>query len=351
MSNEQVSRQIKREGQEGNRWVNQQPSGTEISDWFSSAVPIADGLDAKDYVAGVTLIPNEEKAKTVVGWDSGNNPIIRKVTDLVLTPYMRVETRVKYFHDLMLIAGSHGFIEPVAAKKGDDRLPAGFFRMAVATGASSEVRFIGCTMRVVVYAKESLEYVEVLADKRSGEKKIARKGKIVLEAQGTKIVPALSYDKADNNSIMKAETGAVGRALGMAGVLVIPGTGIATAEDMQELNAQPADVASASAGAVLPDGEPNEELIVGAPTDNSDEKLRDEATALIKGMESFPETLAEFKSWAHERGFARLSEVTSPALRGLVKRAESMLQEAERTAAAPKEPAKEPDPPEDPPKQ
>lgn len=350
MSNEQASRQVRREGREGNRWVNIQPSGAEISEWFSSAVPIADELEAKDYVAGVTLIPNEEKAKTVTGWDQGNNPIIRKVTDLILTPYMRVETRVKYFHDLMLVTGAHGFIEPVPAEKGDGRLPAGFFRMAVATGPGAEVRFIGCTMRVVVYAKDSLDYKEVVADKRSGEKKIVRTGKIVLEAVGTKIVPALSYDRADNNSIMKAETGAVGRALGMAGVLVIPGTGIATAEDMQELESLPADVAAASAGAVLP--EEGEESVVAAPKPpDTDEKLREEAAALIEAMGKFPETLKEFKGWAAERGFQRLSEVTSPALRGLVKRAESMLQQAEAAAAGEKPPAKEEDSAEDPLKQ
>lgn len=344
---ETVTRQQRREGQEGNRWVNQQPSGKDISDWFQTAVPIADGLDAAHYVAGVTLIPNEAAEKAVVGWDDGNNPIIRKVSDLIFTPYMRVETRVKYFHDLMLATKAHGFIEPVAAEKGDGRLPAGFFRMAVATGANAEVRFIGCTMRVVVYAPESLEYVETLADKRSGERKIVRKGKIVVEAQGTKIVPALSYDKADNNSIMKAETGAVGRALGMAGVLVIPGTGIATAEDMQELATLPPDVAAASAGAVLPE-EGAEELVVTAPGGDNDEKLREEATALIEALGNFPEAQKEFKAWCVERGFQRLSEVTSPALRGLVRRAESMLHEAEQGGAEGEFPAKAEESPRDP---
>jgi len=348
-----VERALKRLGREGNRWVNEQPSGGEISEWFAENVPIAEGLSDKDYVAGVTLIPNEEKAKTVIGWD-GNNPIIEKVTDLVFTPYMRVETRVKYFHDLMAKKELQGFIEPVPLREPTKGMPPGFFRLVVGI-ENGEVRYFGCAMRVVVYEKGSLELVKMIVDKRNGEERMVRKGKVLVDAVGTKMVPTLSWGKADDNAIMKAETGAVGRALGMAGMLVIPGTGIATAEDMQELGSVPEPMMG-SVAAELPAELPPEaaEGLVSASSlapPDPDAKLREEATAIIAAMGKFPETLAEFKAWAHDRGFQRLSEVTSPALRGLVKRANDMLTTAEQAAPAKKPPAKPKAPHEAPEKQ
>lgn len=343
---EQVAREQRRQGQEGNRWVNQLPSGKDISDWFEKNVKIGEGLDHKEYVGGVTLIPNEEKSKAVVGWDGGNNPIIRRVEDLVYTPYMRVETRIKYFWDLMAEAETIGFIEPVPTEKPDPSVPPGFFKMVIPTGENVGVRFICCSMRVTVYEKDSVTYEKLLVDKRTGREEIVRRGKILLAgAPATKMVPTLSYDKADNNSIMKAETGAIGRALGMAGMLVIPGTGIATAEDMQELGQTGgATVSEAADGAELPEGP----LVVEQRSDaDLDQEMRDEVGTILKAMEQFPETLASFKAWAAQRGHNRLSEVVSPALRGMHRKAKAMLEEAAVTSEqeAPQEkPAAKPKP-------
>jgi len=41
----------------------------------------------------------------------------------------------------------------------------------------------------------------------------------------------------DENALMKAETGSVARAIGLMGILALPGSGVATAEDMVEFEA------------------------------------------------------------------------------------------------------------------
>jgi hypothetical protein len=357
MAEQAAARPTKRQGKEGNRWVNARPSGDEIATWFKGSVPIADGLDAEDYVAGITLIPNREKSEELVGWNSLNSPVLQDFYDLVLTPYMRVETRVKYFHDLCAKEGWVGFIEPVelAVEASTKGLPPGYFRHRVGTGPETGVNFLGCSMRVIAYERDTLEYVKLTVDKRTGEERIVRTGTVRLEESATKTVPTLnSRDKVDINAVMKVETGATGRALGLAGVLVIPGTGIATAEDLQESNQQidAADRGADFESATLPDEQisPPEEIetAVAAETVANDAALRERATVLITEMKALPgdegKTFEEFKAWAQHRGFVPLSDVVSPALRGLVRRAEAMLEEAKKAPPAPALPAEPTDP-------
>lgn len=327
-----------RRGREGNRWINETPSAEDLATWFSSNVKVADGMAHEDYVGGVVLIPATEKAKTVTGWD-GVTPLIEDVEALVFTPYIRVETRLKYFHDLCEKEDWQGFIEPAKFERQDARLPSGFFRHVVATGEGRESRYLACSMQVVIYEKGSIEEKVVILDKRTGEQGVVRTGKIVRVAPaGTKAVPMLRYGRnssvyADDNAVMKAETGAIGRALGMAGMLVIPGSGIATAEDVQEARAAEA------AGPTPAEPElPDDELPSTAPRDGAavaaddDAALRSQATEILAELAKVsPEAHVEFKRWAAERGHTRLSEVTSPALRGLVKKAENMLEDARKS--------------------
>lgn len=323
-----VQRGKRRLGREGNRWVNERPSGEELSTWFMENVPIDDRLKHAHYVAGVTLIPANEKTKELVGWDEGNSPVLRDVWDLVLTPYIRVETRVAYFHDLMAEEKTVGLIEPVELDEQDPRLPKGFFRLVTTVGTNLEVRYIGCTMQVTVYKKGTLQDIKVSLDKRTGEEGLVRVGKILYQyTPASKVVPVLSYDKPDPFSLMKAETGAVGRALGMAGMLVIPGTGIASAEDLQE--AANMEKAPTPVDASLPDDD--FESAAQVTVEGTDEELREQATAIIEELGEFPLVVAEFKAWAKERGYSRLSEVTQPALRGLVRRAQNMLTDARKS--------------------
>jgi hypothetical protein len=317
--------QRRREGQEGNRWANKPPTPDELTQWFEANVEIDEALNIGDYVGGVTLIPNQEKSKEVVGWNDDNAPNIQDVWNLVFTPYMKVETRVKYFHDLVAAHDWLGFIDPVTPSKQDPRLPPGFFTMATRV-QSGEVRFICCSMKVTIFKKEGFEQKRVLADSRQGLYETRRVGTVVkAPPAGTKAVPVLGYnDKADTDALMKAETGAVGRALGMAGILVIPGTGLATAEDMQESEVlRQTTPAAVPEGALLPEDSASDAIA-------TDEALRAEATEIINGMKGLADdrVFTEFSKWAHERGFGKLSEVTSPALRGLVRKAQKMLDEA-----------------------
>lgn len=344
---EMVARPAQRKGKEGNRWVNERPSGEDLSKWFADTVKVQGDLDHSDYVAGVTLIPGKEKIAEVVGWDQTNSPILADFYDLVLTPYMRVETRLKYFHDLMAAEDIEGYIEPVVPETLDPHLPLGFFRFAIATKPGFERRYIGCAMKVTVYQKNSVEMVKVILDKRTGREGLVRRGRVLIDAPpATKLVPTVAYDNADDHVVSKAETGAIGRALGMAGILVIPGTGIATAEDMQEVRQQastgaeaaelPSDLAAPEPEAVQPEAQ--------AQAEATDEELRVQAKAIIDEMAAtHPDAFAEFKSWAAERGHQRLSEVTSPALRGLVRKAENMLTDAKSVPPEPSPaPAAEP---------
>lgn len=350
MAEQTMARATKRQGKEGNRWVNARPTSEEVGEWFEANVKVDEKLDHKEYVGGVTLIPNTEKTAEVVAWNQRNAPVTEDFFDLVLTPYIRVETRVKYFQDLCQEKGWLGLIEPVEFDPNDPvakGLPPGFFRHRVGTGPEAGVNFLGCTMRVTVLDRDSVEMVKLIVDKRTGEERIQRTGTVVLSSIATKTVPTLnSKGDADTNALMKVETGAVGRSLGLAGMLVIPGTGIATAEDLQESNqitaaaAQGADFESAA----LPDGPvPAEEIEPAVALDSqaNDEQLRAHAATLLGEMKELPDkqaTFQEFKRWADSRGFKRLSEVTSPALRGLARRAETMLAEGKTAAEAPPEP-------------
>ncbi len=322
----------RRIGQEGSRWYNVPPTGPELSKWFEENVELHDGLAAKPYIPGVTMIPATEKAKTVTGWN-GAVPIIQQVENLVFVPYAKVETRVKYFHDLMAQHDDWlGVIEPVQGEFQSKKLPPGFFAFPVATD-KGVVNYVCCSMKVTVFERGDLAWKEI-KNMRTGETERVRVGKTIIDAApATKMIPTLGRWGADDFSLMKAETGAVGRALGMAGMLVIPGTGIATAEDMQE--------ASAMEGRTTPslpeDGEQAE-----APTATTEERasaeeltdLRQQAALLLNTIKAeFPDLFTEFLEWAKGRKIGEVGKVEDPRiLRGIITKAERELTEAREEA-------------------
>jgi hypothetical protein len=296
-----------------------------------------------DYVGGVVLIPATEKTKTVTGFE-GASPVIEEIENLVLTPYIRVETRLKYFHDLCAEEEWQGFIEPAKIEKQDPKLPPGFFRYAVATGEGREARYLACSMQVTIFERASLEEKVILLDKRTGEQGVVRTGKIVLAAPaGTKAVPTVRPGRnstvyADDNAVMKAETGAIGRALGMAGMLVIPGSGIATAEDVQESRA--AEVSGPTPDSAELPAEPGTAAIIGDPGagPDTDERQREEIVRILAALEEeFPDAAKHFKAWAEEKKYGRLSETVSPQLRGMHRRNTTVYNDAvkEREAKKP----------------
>lgn len=329
----------RREGQEGSRWYNVPPDGKELAKWFEENVPLHDGLDPKHYLPGVTLIPATEKAKTVVGWQQ-SAPVIEQVENLVYVPYAKVETRVKYFWDLMAKNEEWlGVIEPVAIeRKGSSiALPTGFFRFQVQTD-KGVVSYVCCTMKVTVFKRETVKLNERLNPK-TGEIERWREGEKILDAApATKMIGTLGRFGADDFSLMKAETGAIGRALGMAGMLVIPGTGIATAEDMQEASA----MEGRSTPSLPEDGEQAAAPPTQPPEAESVDDMREQAILLVNTIkDEFPDLFKTFIAWATDRKIGEIGKVEdSRILRGIITKAERELAEAREAKAAKEEAAK-----------
>jgi hypothetical protein len=336
---------VKRQGQEGGRWINERPSGEDVAKWFESNVQVADGLDVANYISGLTLISSTEKTKETVGFrEQTGAPILQEMEHAVFVPYVKVETRVKYFHDLMARNREEwiGFIQPVLPEEPNRALPPGFFRMTVRQKNKEEVVYVCCSMKVTVFKRKGFKEEKVLVDSRNGLYEVHRFGEIVIDgAPATKMVPLLTKaGYSDSNAIMKAETGAVGRALGFAGMLVAPGSGVATAEDMEE--------AQRIEGAPPAGETPEEAALPGAPgaavQNAPPEELRPRVIALIDELQKqFPDRHKAFLEWCQERKFAKVSELNEAALKGMIRKVESELDEGRKAAASEPEVADEPE--------
>jgi hypothetical protein len=290
MADEQQQEKAYDQNREGARWVNRKPSGPEFAAWFSDNVKIDEALDADDYIGGIVLIPAVETVQEVTGVNpQSGEAIIAKRKQLTYTPYPKVETRVQYFWDLLDSKEKwRGVVEPITTERpstepvtvkeqildGDrivdretqrvptivqtvEQLPPGFFVMSVP----------------VRQRDRALPLRELQGrDLRAQGRRATVMTCIVRSGRGTKMVPLVTSRtwrdgrttiKPDDNSIMKAETGAIGRAIALAGIFNIPGSGVATAEDMFEaLNApgagvQPeADASPPEGGPAAPTAEP-----------------------------------------------------------------------------------------------
>lgn len=291
------------EGRKGSRWINREPTGEELADWFSS-VRLHEGLKHEHYVDGIVLIPQVETPQ-VIKQDAA---IVKGPAQLVYTPYPKVETREVYFYDLCEVRGWVGRLDPVPVPRLEQEgyfngnLPPGFFRQPIKKADGKIVPLLGCSYRCSM--------VEAGARYSGGEREVRR------PAQGTKVVEMLNrWGDVDLNAFMKAETGAIGRALGAAGMLVIPGSGIATAEDMADIG----NVAGTSgeAPAALPE-DPPEDLAAHA------ESVREQLAAT-------PEKYEPVKQWVRERYEIDLENredlrgLGDGPLRGIVRRMEREL--------------------------
>lgn len=317
-----------RKGREGSRWINERPAAEEVASWFKDNVALHDNMEHEDYVSGITLISSTDKNKQVIGFRENGSAIIEERPFLVYTPYPRVDIRIKYFHDLMALHEDewYGVIEPVLTETPQGvYLPDGFFSYSVPQG-EKKVNFVCCRMKVTVYERKSFEVKEVV-NRRTGETSLVTVGNKVLDAPpATKMIQA-ARNYADEFALMKAETGAIGRALGMAGMLVVPGAGVATAEDMGEVNAPPPQADAEDIGAGGEEPAPSEGK---QPTD---EELRDQAASLVKQLkDEYPGKWAEFQAWSKERGIGKLADTVSPALRGVVRQLERKLSEGRAEA-------------------
>lgn len=327
----------------GSRWYNAPPSSEDVATWFDDQ-PVHDGMDHSRYVSGVVLISAEEKFNQQRQKPNGDIMLVEQKR-LVFVPYVRVDTRIAYFWDLCRQLDGIGVIEPVPVKRIEDQrsayfnahLPEGFFMFPVRNNTAQESvnRYVAATYRVAIYERESF------AQRHRGEGATP-----ILQGVGTKQTP-LAKQYADDNALMKAETGAIGRALGVAGILVV-GTGVATAEDMMEATTSVASEGAGPEQAALPAAAPVAAAVAaeGAPgaaveaqdaitqpqgQEDADAALRERARGLQAEIErDHPEAWARYRAWWAEREFGKLSDLRGPALKGAVVKLERDLDDAKR---------------------
>lgn len=342
---------------EGSRWRHAPPSEEGIREWFDSQ-HLHPGMTHAPYVSGLVLIGAKEKVNRTRRRNSGDT-YVQEVEEAVFVPYVKVDTRIAYFRDYVRMLNGmaanadndegdswiplefgdyFGVIRPVPQREITDEssayfngnLPEGYSVYAVRNnddpqGRANISRYLVATFEAAIYKRSS------------GDKP----DQLVARGRGSKQTP-MKRQYADDNAIMKAETGAIGRALGVLGMLVI-GTGVATAEDVQEAVTAPPGNATGTTGpaaATLPrsdvttpemiqevapppdvavDAIGGEEMTPALELPNDDQALRELAVQIRTDMQRrFPNTWAQYVEWWQERGHPTLEELEGPALRGVV---------------------------------
>lgn len=311
---------------EGSRWRYTRPSSGEVNAWFDTQ-KLDEDMKHEDYVSGVVLIAASEKVKITSQRPDGKK-VTEEVYEQTFTPYVRIDMRVLYFRRLAESLDLIRVIEPAT-----DRVPKiadaqsayfngnlgdGLWWHVVNDSQGKTVRFLVSTHRVALYEKQ--------AWMDSADDAERRKLSPVLEGVGSKQVNG----GPDENAIMKAETGAIGRALGVAGILVV-GTGIATAEDMIEALSGRQALGSAE----IPEGGPRGPET--GPTDPQEvlKQLRETAVGLEAAIKAESDTAwRDFAAWWKERssaeGWRALGDVPVDPMRGIVSKMERMLDQAKR---------------------
>jgi hypothetical protein len=360
-----------RQGLDGSRWVNYRPTAEEVAAWFEESFVIDPALKHSDYVGGITLIPTISRARYVTGFSDRGLPIIAEAEELTYNPYPRVDVRINYFWSMVAAhpewlavvesvdlpripidfahteeedegpVDEHGqrtrgrihrtLRTPGAMTAMVYQLPTGFSVMSVPVGQGYS-HFLCQTTRVAIYDREEVteQSGKTIAEKLEGVAPL-RSG------CGTKQVPLLlgrTTPYADPSSTMRAETGALGRALGFAGIFVISGAGLATVEDILEAQAQqgasaPAQTMPANQGPPAPEQAP---VRTGAERQHDDEaQLQARAVKLWQQLhEEHPGKAEEFIAWMRERKLQSLTAVSGAALRGMVKKLERLSDEAQQ---------------------
>lgn len=344
---------------QGSRWLYAQPSEDQVREWFN-AQRLHAGMDHDPYIGGVVVIGANEKIKQTFQ-NAVGALLNREVERMVYTPYVKVDTRIAYFHDWVAYLNAEDpfkyitVIEPVPVKIIEEprspyynaHLPEGYFMHVVRNNTNNESfnRYICARWRTAIYERESWLH-RVRGDDEA---------RPLLQGIGTKQT-LLVKQYADDNALMKAETGAIGRALGVAGILVV-GTGVATAEDIQEaMAAPPGPQAAGNEGGALPDVVGPSEPQPGSQTEGPqvaegqvqmpgmsdqlappvqetpqevDDRLRVKARELSDALkEEAPEAHIAYIEWyTRERKFPSLDQLSGPALNGAVVKLERTLDE------------------------
>lgn len=346
-------------GREGARWINKRPDPEEFAEWFEQNVPLDDGMKHKDYVGGMTLIPGTEKVKHVKGMDSQGLPVIGEKEQLSFVPYPKVEARLSYFWRLMEHRSKdwHGLIKPVlpaeaivdetAIGKINQTLRPGFWILPVPVG-EAYTYFICYTCAVRVYQKPIQFGFQEITDAEG----VTTRKRIILdepirEGEATKQVALVKRwgsnpPYADDTALMRAETGAKGRALGMAGILIVPGSSIATAEDMLE-GFGGLVPATAEAQTQAEDAGSGEKLpVITTPQTGAEkaeqtrEEIINEARALLQELhDQHSDTYTEFLAWSRAKNppVRNIADLDGPALRGCLKKLQTFVKDAREKAA------------------
>jgi hypothetical protein len=209
------------------------------------------------------------------------------------------------------------------------QLPPGFFLLPVPMG-TSYTYFLCCSYRVAIYERDNAKEVSRPIREGRGTKQVALVTKGWQEAL-----------KIDKNAIMKAETGAIGRALGAAGIFTIPGSGIATAEDMLEQAAgSTAAPAEEGAGPEAPAEEPAPAQAAPANAASvavpDDEDVRDKSRQIVAVLQTnYPSAYSAFGEWCIKRRpkITSLNDLEGPVLRGVHTKLLKLLHIAEERQA------------------
>lgn len=333
---------------QGSRWLHEPPTEEQVKEWFDTQ-PLHPGMSHEPFYGGIVVIGASEKVKVTRQRQGDGEIYLQEIEQAVFIPYVKVDTRIAYFRSYVreLNEGHErgefvGVIEGVPQKRiidskspyYNEHLPEGFAVYPVRNGDKDTFnRYLVATFRVAIYERQS--YHQVIA----GQPAVP-----VLQGVGTKQSP-LSRAFADDNAMMKAETGAIGRALGVAGILVV-GTGVATAEDIQESMAATPGAGAGPAGSApqaalpadaSPEGPGAEDVPSAAPEgrdepgtpEGDDDAMRQSALALQGELEKdYPEAWQTYRAWWSERGFGRLSEMSGPALKGALVKLERDLDTA-----------------------
>jgi hypothetical protein len=292
--------------QEGSRWRYARPSADELAKWFASQ-PLDEGMVHADYIGGVVLIPANEKVKRAKEDGQGTE----EVWEQTYTPYTRVDTRISYFNKLARLDNLVSVVEPVDVPRSESpafdnrHMEKGYWWLVMGSGLTAE-RFLCCTMRVALFDKTT-HFASDKELRRRGERRTP-----ILEGRATKAV----YGSPDVDAPARAQTGAIGRALGVAGILVV-GSGIATAEDMQELGQK-------ATGPSLPE-----------PEGETSEALNERLLGLQGELKGHPAQLQAFTAWWQERataaGWKGLDDAPIEVRRGMATKMQTLLQEALET--------------------
>jgi hypothetical protein len=172
------------------------PSAEELATWFAG-VQLFEGADHRKYIGGIVCIENKQMRQ----WN----------------PYPLAGTRIAYFWDWIAAEGLRATINAEDPFELD--LP--FMQDLQNVGGFITAKSLVVRATVTVIGPDGETMRESVA-----RKQVSMNMKIGPYGNKTTI--------PDYNAVMRAETGAVSRAVAQLGMLALPGSGIASAEDMRD---------------------------------------------------------------------------------------------------------------------